>query len=102
MTRACIDDLAHTNGVTPQHPAFAQMQAWLQQQPQKVQFIAAEFNYGLSMRFADGRYFVCGYIEDGVLVSPLCPQCHGDDAAAQHPGVLMLDPAKLREFVARH
>lgn len=100
--RPCIDDLEHTNGVGPKHSVYPDYMAWLQTHPQCIQDLAAEFNYGLCMRFKDGRYWVCGYIPDGILVSPLCPQCHGDEAANQHTGALMLEPAKLREMIAKH
>lgn len=100
--RPCIDDVQHSNGVGPKHSVYAVYLVWLQVQPQPVQDLAAEFNYGLCMRFKDGRYWVCGYIPDGIQVSPLCPQCHGDEAANQHAGTLMMDPAKLREMIAKH
>lgn len=101
--RSCIDDIQHSNGVVPSHSVYADYLAWLQSQPQSIQDLAAEFNYGLCMRFKDGRYWVCGYtVEAGVAVSPFCPQCHGDEAANQHPGVLLLDPAILREKIAKH
>lgn len=100
--RPCIDDLEHSNGVGPKHGVYIAYQQWLLEQKQPVQDLAAEFNYGLCMRFKDGRYWVCGYIPDGVYVSPLCPQCHGDKAAGEHSGAKMMDPTKLREMIAKH
>lgn len=98
----CIGGIEHAQGVTPKHSAWKAMQEWIEQQPQAVQFIAAEWNYGLLLRFHDGVFWVAGYIPEGVLVSPLCPQCHGDTTAANHPGAMMLDPAKLRSYLSKH
>lgn len=100
--RPCVDDVEHSNGVGPKHPVYIAYQQWLLEQPQAVQDLAAEFNYGLCMRFKDGRKWIVGYIPDGIHVSPLCPQCHGDEAANQHAGTMMLDPAKLREMIEKH
>lgn len=102
LARNCIGGIEHADGVTPKHSAWNALQEWLKLQPQAVQFMAAEWNYGMLLRFNDGVFWVAGYIPEGVFVSPLCPQCHGDQAAAAHPGGMMLDPVKLRSYLQKH
>lgn len=101
MTRACIADLEHANGVHERHHAWPKMNEWMKAQPEPVQFLAAEFNFGLRMNFEDGSLWVAGYgwtagMGAVILASPICPQCYGEDRAAGHPGAEFMDPAKLR------
>lgn len=99
--RACIADLEHANGVTPRHSAWTKMQEWVKVQPDPVQFLAAEFNFGLRLNFDDGSLWVAGYgwtqqLGGMILASPICPQCYGEDRAAGHPRAEFMDPDKLR------
>jgi hypothetical protein len=102
MSRACVDNAPHWLGITPTHAKYAGLQAWLETMPKEVQALAAEWSFGAGLRFEDGVYYVCGYTLEGVVVSPLCPQCYGDDAAAEDPRVALLDPVKLRSRIKRH
>lgn len=107
--RACISDLEHANGLHERSSEWPSMRAWLESQPSDVQLLAAEFNYGLRLNFNDGVRWVVGYASRKcgcdpalvLLVAPICPQCYGTEKAIDHPGVSMMDPAKVRAGIKK-
>lgn len=103
---ACIDPLEHSRGVVPGTSNWEGISEFLLSADPAVQQIAAEFPYGMRVAFIDGVRFVVGYTHChehqhvSLLMSPMCPQCHGSEAAADDAVVSMFDPAKLRASVA--
>jgi hypothetical protein len=99
--RACLDDLHHAKGLEATDPI---LKPWLDEMPELVRNLAAEFKYGELHTFGSGdRVFVCGFREDGaIMVSRLCPQCHGAEKSVADPCAVYLDSTLLRADRPKH
>lgn len=99
-SRACIAGSEHASGTQR-----ADVIEWIKTLPDSAQLILGEFPIGRLLCFTDAHVYVCGVACDdtgvarAIVVSPLCPQCHGiEEALAFQP--LQLSPEKIRASLA--